>query len=52
VAAQYEAGSPRLRVATKFSTISRLTGAVRISLVMNHRSASPYSMARPLPPWV
>ncbi len=36
----------------KLSTISRLTGAVRIRRVTNHSSESPYSWDRPLPPWV
>ena len=36
----------------KLSTISRLTGAVRIRRVMNHSSESPYSCDSPLPPWV
>ena len=50
--AQYEAGSPRLRWATKLSTISRLTGAVLSMRATNQRSAMPYSSAMPLPPWV
>ena len=36
----------------KFSTISRLTGAMRIKRVTNYSSESPYSWARPFPPWV
>ena len=32
--------------------LSRLTGAVRSRRAMPHRSARPYSVARPLPPWV
>jgi hypothetical protein len=49
---QYERGSPSEVWATKFSTISRLTGAARMRRVMNHSSDSPYSCARPLPPCV
>ena len=36
----------------KFSTISLLTGAVRMRRVTNHSSDSPYSCDSPLPPWV
>ena len=36
----------------KFSTISRLTGAIRESREPASICTRPYSLARPLPPWV
>src|SRR5664279_2861164 len=50
--AQYDLGSPRECWATKLRIISRLTGAMRSRRAMPHRSASPYSVDMPLPPWV
>src|SRR5699024_5354207 len=47
---QYDLGSPRLCWATKFSTISRLTGAIRPTRTAPSRVPRPYSEASPLPP--
>jgi len=47
---QYDRGRPSEVCATKLSTISRLTGAIRDSRDDASMAASPYSWERPLPP--
>src|SRR4029077_16445088 len=47
---QYERGRPREVCATKLSTISRLTGAMRASFDAVTAAAMPYSLVSPLPP--
>src|SRR6185437_8057811 len=49
---QYDRGRPRECWATKLKIISRLTGATRCNRAAPQRVARPYSVARPLPPWV
>ena len=52
VGPQYDLGSPNECWATKLRIISRLTGAIRSSRAMPHKSARPNSVDIPLPPWV
>ncbi len=47
---QYDRGRPSEVWATKLSTISRLTGAIRDNLDMVSAEAMPYSLVRPFPP--